>query len=161
MITSEEAASAIREMLGVALRNQREGLLTTVTPEGRPHATWMGTVSTPDFVHLITLTGTHTDKVANIRANPGVEWMFTSPDRKTLVYFEGTAEIILDEEMKHRYIQMVPDESRGFFMRYYRAGGEWCVIKTHIEAAVYGMPGAYTKVRLGGHQIRVIPETKI
>lgn len=157
MITPEEAATAIRDMLSVALSNQREALLTTVNPDGRPHATWMGTVCTSDFVDLITLTGTRTDKVVNIRANPQVEWMFTSTDRETIVYFEGRAEIIHNDEMKHRYIQMVPPESRGFFMHYYRAGGEWCVIKTHITSAVYCVPGAYTKVRLEAHQIRVQP----
>ena len=155
MTTPEEAASAIREMLAVALKNHREAVLTTVDVEGRPHAAWMGTVSTPDFVHLITLTGAHTDKVANIRSNPNVEWMFTSTDRGTIIYFEGHAEILVDEEMKSRYFQLVPEESRGFFMKHYRSGGEWCVIKTHIDSAVYCMPGAYTKVRLGGDQIRV------
>jgi general stress protein 26 len=157
MTSPEEASAAIREMLGVALKNHREGLLTTADASGRPHSAWMGTVSTPDFVHLITLTGAHTDKVANIRANPKVEWMFTSADRKTIVYFEGEAEIIVDEAAKSRYFQLVPDESRGFFMKYYRAGGEWCVVKTHIDSAVYCMPGAYSKVRLAGHQIRVSP----
>jgi len=154
MNTPEEAADAIREMLSLALRNQHEGVLTTVTTAGRPHASWMGTVCTPDLMHLITLTGAHTDKVANIRANPEVEWMFTSPDRETVIYFEGRAEILTDDEMKHRYVQMVPEESRGFFMRYYRGGGEWCVIKTHVDAAVYSIPAIYTKVRLSGHQIR-------
>ena len=154
MITPEEAADAIRQMLCLALRNQHEGVLTTVSAADRPHATWMGTVCTPDLTHLLTLTGVHTEKVANIRANPEVEWMFISPDRETVIYFEGRAEIIVDDEMKHRYLQMVSDESRGFFMRYYRAGGEWCVIKTDVAAAVYCIPGSYTKVRLAGHQIR-------
>jgi general stress protein 26 len=157
MITPEEAASAIREMLVLALLNHREGILNTVNPEGRPHASWMGTVTTPDFVHLITLTGIHTDKVANIRVNPKVEWMFTAPDHKTIIYFEGSAEILMDEELKNRYFMLVPAESRGFFMKYYRNGGEWCVIRTHIDSAVYCAPDAYTKIRLPGHQIRVNP----
>lgn len=161
MNTPEEAASAIREMLAAALQDHREGVLTTVNPQGRPHATWMGSVSTPDFVHLITLTGAHTDKVANIRANPFVEWMFTSDDRKTIIYFEGRAEILMDEDEKQRYFQMVPEESRGFFLRHYRARGEWCVIKTHLDRAVYSMPGAYMKVNLDGHKISLHPKAPI
>jgi general stress protein 26 len=154
MSTAEEAASAIREMLAMALKNHREAVLTTVDAEGRPHAAWMGTVTTPDFAQLITLTGAHTDKVSNIRSNPNVEWMFTAPDRTVVIYFEGRAEVQADEEMKNRYFQLVPEESRGFFMKHYRSGGAWCVVKTQITGAVYCMPGAYTKVRLGSHQIQ-------
>jgi general stress protein 26 len=155
MTTPSEAAAAIREMLSVALYNHREAVLTTVDGAGRPHATWLGTVTTPDFAHLITLTGSQTDKVANIRANPHVEWMFTSADRKTIIYFQGQAEVVVDEASKNRYFQMVPEESRGFFMKYYRSGGDWCVIKTRIDSAVYCMPAAYTKVRLGFDEIKV------
>lgn len=155
MTTPEEAASAIREMLACALLNHREGILSSVDADGRPHAAWMGTVCTPDSEHLITLTGVNTDKAANIRANPKVEWMFTAPDRKTIIYLEGHADILVDEESKRRYFALVPEESRGFFMKYYRNGGDWCVIRTRIDSAVYCMPGAYTKVRLPGEQIRV------
>lgn len=161
MNTSEEAASAIREMLGTALKNHREGILTTANAEGRPHAAWMGTVSSPDMVHLIAVTGADTDKVKNIRDNPNVEWMFTFADRKTIIYFEGKAEILASEEEKQRYIQLVPDESRDFFMKYYRTGGEWCVIKTHLENAVYCMPGAYMKVKLAGHNFSLHPKAPI
>jgi general stress protein 26 len=153
MTTPEDAASAIHEMLDIALQSHHEAILTTVDAQNRPHAAWMGTACTPDFKHLITVTGAHTDKVANIRANPHVEWMFTSPDRRTIVYFEGSAEILEDEEMKRRYFQLVPDETRGFFMKFYRSGGAWCVIKTNLQSAIYCVPGAYTKIRVAGHQL--------
>lgn len=169
MTTPEEAASAIREMLSAVLENHREGILNTVregilntvNAEGRPHAAWMGTVCTPDFVHLITLTGAHTDKVANVRSNPNVEWMFTAHDFRTIIYFEGHAEILVDDAMKSRYFQMVPKESIGYFMKYYGAGGEWCVIKTRIDSAVYCIPTTYTKIRLAGNQIRVNPSASV
>ena len=154
VVSPMDAIAAIRETLSHALQTYREGLLNTVNIEGRPHASWMGAVCTPDFEHLITLTGANTDKTANIHANPKVEWMFNSPDRSTIIYFEGSAEILVDDQMKQRYFELVPEESREFFMRYYRSGGEWCVIKTRIDHAVYCMPSAYMKIRLEGHQIR-------
>jgi len=161
MSTPEEAASAISEMLGTALQHHREGILTTVSANGRPHATWMGSVTTPDFVSLITLTGAHTNKVANIRANPFVEWMFTMPDRKTIIYFEGRAQVIADEEEKQRYLEVVPMKSRAFFMKHYRVGGEWCVIKTHLVTAIYCMRGTYMKVDLATQKISLHPKAPI
>lgn len=157
MSTHEEAAIAIREMLATALHCHREGVLSTVSADGRPHACWMGTVATLDFSHLITVTGSHTDKVANIRANPLVEWMFTSLDRNTIIYFDCSAEILMDVKMRQRYFEMVPEESRGYFTKYYHAGGDWCVINTRIESAVYCMPGAYMKVRIPGIRFASIP----
>ncbi|MFN0080063.1 MAG: protein kinase domain-containing protein [Prosthecobacter sp.] len=148
------AVAVIRETLFHALKTYREGLLNTVNSEGRAHSSWMGAVCTPDFSEIITLTGTNTDKTANIRANPKVEWMFNSPDHSTIIYFEGNAEILVDDQMKNRYFELVPEETRGFFQRYFQAGGSWCVIKTSIDHAVYCMPSAYMKIRLEGHQIR-------
>ncbi len=154
VVTPENAISAVRETLSHALRTYREGLLNTVNTDGRAHSSWMGAVCTPDLSELITLTGTHTDKTVNIRANPKVEWMFNSQDHSTIIYFEGCAEILVDEQMKNRYFELVPEETRGFFQRYFRSGGDWCVIKTRIDHAVYCMPSAYMKIRLEGHQIR-------
>lgn len=121
----------------------------------------MGSVTTPDFVHLITLTSVHTHKVANIRANPFVEWLFTMPDRKSMIYFEGKAEIIVNEEAKEHYFQAVPEKSRAFFMKHYRAGGEWCVIKTHLDMAVYCLRGTYMKVDLPSQKISLYPKAPI
>jgi len=153
MNSISEAAAAIHQMVTLAMKSNHEGLLSTVSPMGLPHSTWMGCFCTPDFAHLITLTGIHTEKVTNIKVNPGVEWMFSSPDRLTVVYLQGRAEIILDESVIHKYTQLIPHESRAAFMNYYRSGGEWCVLKTHIENAIYSMPAAYTKVQISGHQL--------
>ncbi|CAN5699569.1 hypothetical protein BH11VER1_BH11VER1_38600 [soil metagenome] len=157
MSTPDQAAAAIRELLATALQYHREGILTTADAGGRPHATWMGSVTTPDLVDLITLTSAHSHKVANIQANPNVEWMFTMPDRKSMIYFAGTARIIVDEKEKERYYQAVPEKSRAFFMKHYRAGGEWCVIKTHLKTARYCNKGTYLSVNLAEQKISLSP----
>ncbi len=157
MSNPDQAAAAIRELLATALQYHREGILTTADAEGRPHATWMGSVTTPDLVDLITLTSVHSHKVANIRANPNVEWMFTMPDRKSMIYFAGTARIIVDEKAKDRYYQAVPEKSRAFFMKHHRAGGEWCVIKTHLKTARYCTKGTYLSVNLAEQKICLFP----
>lgn len=161
MSTPDQAAATIREWLATALQYHREGILTTADAEGRPHATWMGSVTTPDLVDLITLTSSHSHKVANIRANPNVEWMFTMPDRKSMIYFSGKAEIIADDIAKDRYFQAVPEKSRAFFMKHYRAGGEWCVIKTHLNTARYCTKGTYMTVDLVEPKISLFPRAPI
>jgi general stress protein 26 len=161
MTTPNQAAAAIRELLATALKHHREGILTTADAHGRPHATWMGSVTTPDMVDLITLTSLHSHKVANIHANPHVEWMFTLPDRKSMIYFSGKARIIVDEKLKGRYYEAVPEKSRAFFMKHYRAGGEWCVIKTHLSTAVYCANGTYMTVDLAEQRISLNPRAPI
>ncbi len=148
-------------MLSTALQHHREGILTTVSPQGRPHATWMGSVTTPDFVNLITLTGVHTHKVENIRVNPHVEWMFTLSDRKTIIYFEGMAQVIEDDDEKQRYFEQVPESSRVFFMKHYRVGGEWCVIRTRLDTAHFCMRGTTMKVELSSKRISLYPKAPI
>jgi general stress protein 26 len=151
---SNEAAIEIRDILAKTLTSHHEAVLSSISPSGRPHAAWMGVAGTHDFKHLITVTSATSEKVTNIRQNPHVEWMFTSPDRLRVIYFEGDADVLVDEQMKQHYLNIVPDETRGFFMRFYRHGGQWVVVRTRLDNVVYCMPGAYTKVRLSMDQVR-------
>jgi general stress protein 26 len=151
---SDEAAEQIRAILTNTLQSHHEGVLCTVDESGRPHATWMAFLCTHDFRHLITVTSADSDKAGNVRRNPLVEWMVTSADRSKVIYFEGEAEAVEDGALKDQYMQMVPEDSRRFFMKYYRAGGDWVVIKTRLDSIVYCMPGAYAKVRLSIDQVR-------
>jgi general stress protein 26 len=151
---SDTSTQEIRELLSQILRVHHEAILCTVDGTGRPHATWMGVFCSHDFRYLITVTSAHSDKIANIRQNPHVEWMLTSADRSKVIYFEGEAETLIDEDLKEQYLQGVQVESRQFFMKYYRSGGEWQVIRTRLDHVVYCMPGAYDKVRLNMEQVR-------
>jgi general stress protein 26 len=150
----DEAAEEVRGILTEILKVHHEAVLSTVDVSGRPHSSWMGVFCTHDFRHLITLTSSHSDKIGNIRQNPHVEWMLASADRSKIIYFEGEAETLADAALKEQYLQLVPEESRRFFMKYYRSGGDSIVIRTRLDHVVYCMPGAYTKVRLNMDQIR-------
>ncbi len=150
----DEAAEEIRQILNDLLKVHHEGILSSVDELGRPHSAWMGVLCSHDYQYLITVTSPDSDKVANVRKNPHVEWMLASADRLKIMYFEGVAETVMDEQLKEQYIQMVPPESRQFFMKYYHNTGEYVVIRTRIDHVVYCMPGAYTKVRLSMDQIR-------
>jgi general stress protein 26 len=150
----DDSAEEIRSILGRTLRVHHEAVLSTVDESGRPHATWMAFLCTHDFRHLVTVTSADSDKVGNVRRHPLVEWMVTSADRSKIFYFEGEAEAVEDSNLKDQYLHLVPEQSRRFFMKYYRSGGDWVVIKTRLDSVVYCMPGAYAKVRLSMDQIR-------
>jgi general stress protein 26 len=151
---SDASTQEIRAILTQILKVHHEAILCTADENGRPHAAWMGVFCSHDFRYLITVTSAQSDKVDNIRHNPHVEWMLTSADRSTIIYFEGEAEALVDEDLKEQYLQGVPEESRQFFMKYYRKGGQCQVIRTRLDNVVYCMPGAYDKVRLSMVHVR-------
>jgi general stress protein 26 len=151
------AASSVRKLLAVALSSFHEGILATIDPKGRPHAASMRMLPTPDFAHLLAVTGARADEVANIRANPKVEWMFTAPDRRTVIYIEGAAEILEDYAAESRSFQQLSEEDRVVFMGHDRGDGDRCVIKTRLDRAVHCLPVGYMKVRLDAREIHASP----
>ncbi|MHC4925658.1 MAG: pyridoxamine 5'-phosphate oxidase family protein, partial [Planctomycetota bacterium] len=119
------------------------GILTTAGGDGVPHATWMGTVVAPRWDQLATITSPDSRKVANIRANPNVEWLFSSTNRAELVYLEGQAEVVTEPREIKRYWKALPDKGRAFFLLYFNSGLGFCVLRTRIEQAVLCLPAEY------------------
>ena len=70
------------------------GILATADDEGRPWMRWMtGVLSSGRPWQLFTLSSARTRKVGHIRANPCVSWLFSDPDRETVVTLRGRAEV--------------------------------------------------------------------
>ena len=130
------------------------GLLTTVSAEGVPHATWMGTIAAPRWDHLATITSPDSRKAANIRSNPKVEWLFSPPNRTELVYLEGEAEIVTAAGEIKRYWQALPDKNRAFFLLYFNSELGFCVIRTWLDAVCYCVPAENRKVRFPADLLR-------
>lgn len=128
-------------------------LLSTVDPAGRPHATWMGISRCDEENTILTITSPDSDKVTNIRANPKVEWMLSTGDRKELLYLEGKAEVIEDVAEIKRAWQSIPGKGKAFFLRYYNSGIGFSVIKTRAKSAIYVIPEECRKTRFAIHDL--------
>jgi general stress protein 26 len=122
-------------------------LLSTVSLEGRPHATWMfASLSSESVTEILTITSPDSDKVKNVRAVPGVEWLISSHDRMEHLYLEGDAEVVEDVSEIKRLWEMIGGKERVFFMKYYNSGIGFTIIRTRISSAVYAKPEDYRKV---------------
>ena len=135
-----DRAAATRLWNFVTAESPHLALLTTVRPDGAPHATWMGAARCDDPDTLLTITSPDSDKVVNIRANPKVEWLTGSPDRKELLYLMGEAEVVEDVAEIKRCWQAIPGKGKTFFIRYYNSGIGFAVVKTRVKQAVYVVP---------------------
>jgi len=127
-------------LLCSVMDGQGEGILTSVSPEGRPHATWMATMTSLNFRNLLTLTSPDSHKVENVRANPEVEWLFNDDEKRRLVYLVGRARVVDDvHSIKHAW-ELIPDKQRAFFLDHYNSGPGYAVIETVVEKVLYAVP---------------------
>lgn len=71
------------------------GILTTVNGKGVPRARWMvGVPSDAGLQAIYSLTGKHTRKLHDIRHNPNVCWIFSSPGVGDVVTITGEAKAL-------------------------------------------------------------------
>lgn len=136
----ESPIQATADVLNSIMAGQREAILTTISPEGRPHATWMSTMTNNDISQIITLTSPDSHKVENIEANPEVEWLFTAPNKRELVYLHGTARIVRNVAKMKKAWESVPNKQRAFFLNFFTSAPGYAVIETTVHKVVYGMP---------------------
>ncbi len=68
------------------------GMLTTVDETHMPCARWMGTATAENGLHtLYTLTGKNSRKLAHVRGNPNVCWVFSDTEYNDIVTLYGQA----------------------------------------------------------------------
>lgn len=111
----------------------RPGVLATVDENGAPRLRWMETVSLKEFPHLYALTSPASRKVAHIRNNPRVSWMFTTESASMVVNLSGTATIVTDKAEICRVWRLIEDKSHAYFLNIDTAAEGVAVIDTQIE----------------------------
>ena len=98
-------------------------------------------MSFEDFPDLYTLTSATSRKVAQIKNNPLVHWMFSNEDLSFIVNLTGTAEIYLHEaEAMKRIWQQIVDKSRAFFLGDSVKGSGFVVIHTTVAKVECTIP---------------------
>ena len=96
---------------------------------------------------LLTITSPDSEKVANIRANPKIEWLIAPPDRSAILYLECEAVIVDDVAEIKRYWKTMPGKEKTFFIRYYNSGIGFSIIRSTVRSAVYVVPEEFRKSR--------------
>jgi general stress protein 26 len=111
----------------------RPGALATVDRDGQPHVRWMATLSLRDFPYLHALTSPNSRKVEHIRANPKVNWMFTTEGSTMVINLFGSAKIVTDKAAINRIWEVIENKSNAFFLNLNTAAEGVAVIETLIE----------------------------
>ena len=123
-------------------------LLTTASSAGVPHATWMGTIGTPNPSLILTITSPDSLKVRNIRENPAVEWLLSETSRQLLLYLRGTAHIVDDVAEQKRCWQEIPGKDQAYFLRYFNTSPGFAIIRTEVESALLVVPEEFRSVAI-------------
>ncbi len=134
-------------------------LLSTLSPDGRPHTTWMfASRSTDTDSEILTITSPDSDKIQNLRANRKVEWLITSQDRLQQLYLEGDAEIVDKISEIRRLWNMISGKQKQevFFMKFYNSGLGFSIVRTRITSAVYVAPEEKRKARFNIEEMTAI-----
>lgn len=140
-MTKREILKEIRSILSATIKNHGEGIIVTASPDGKPHASWMGTIGNSKLSKILTLTSPDIKKVNNILQNPKVEWMFNDKNLETVIYLRGMARVVYElDEIELAWLSLV-DKSKAHFLRYTSAVGmQFLIIETAIEEMEYTCP---------------------
>ncbi len=111
----------------------RPGVLATVDAKGVPHLRWMSTISMNEFPHLYALTSPVSRKLADIKLNPHVSWMFTTEASSLVVDLTGTATILTDKSEINRVWRLIENKTNAFFLSIDTGSEGVAVIDTLIE----------------------------
>lgn len=133
-MTKREALKRVRFILKGSITEHGEAIVVTVSSEGRPHASWMGTLSSPNIETLLTLTSPNSRKVVNLLENPEVEWMFVNHGRTEVAYLRGRARVVQEPEEVERAWKLLKNKTQAFFMQYMpKRGMGFLVIETKVS----------------------------
>ena len=111
----------------------RPGVLGTIDANGQPHLRWMATISLREFPRLYALTSPKSRKVEHVRANPKVNWMFTSEGATMVINLFGNATIVSDKNEVNRIWGLIENKSSAYFLSLNTAAEGIAVIETTIE----------------------------
>jgi general stress protein 26 len=143
-----KADTELERMVWQLVSDARRGILTTVDKDGWPHATWMNFQTKGTLDEIFTITAPTTQKVANLRANPRAEWMFSHPDFsiESIAYVSGETRIVEGEAVQP-YWDAIPGKSRAHYRQYNDSEDfrQFVVLVTKVTKVVFCRPVQYRK----------------
>ena len=139
------------DLLGLArslINGHHPGILATVDPAGQPHLRWMSTLAFGEFPVFYTLTAANARKVAHIRANPQVNWMFYNKDLSFILNLHGRAHILDDPAMLKQVWRSVEDKTHTYFLNEYSHRPGFVAIETQVDSVECTSPASGLRVQV-------------
>jgi general stress protein 26 len=130
------------------------GVLTTIDAAGRPQARWMATLSLEKLPHIYTLSSSKSRKVAEIEANPEVNWMFSNADLSLVVNLSGRARILRDGKSLVRVWNHVKSKSNAYFLKNCTEGSAHVAIETTVRTVECTTPKNALRFRVDIGKLR-------
>lgn len=132
-----------QEILGYIeriLEEAKTAVLATVDDKGLPHMRWM----TPATLRgregaLFAVAYRTSEKVKQVRSNPGVQWIFQSPALDRIVVVDGKVNIVDNPSIRSEVLEVVGARLRAFW-KMYQDERDLLVLETVIEKAQYYLP---------------------
>jgi general stress protein 26 len=116
------------------------GVLATVDHEGAPHARWLTPALLPGRPGVVyALTSPGFAKVAQLRANPRVEWLFQTPSLDEVISLRGTLGVI-DNPSLRAEVQEALGPRLATFWRLAPEGRGLVVLETVVSDATLYLP---------------------
>lgn len=130
------------------LDDAKAGVLTTVDEDGKPCARWM----TPGMLKgrpgaLYTVTSPRSAKVAQLEANPNVEWMIQSRSLNEVVNLKGRVNVIDNPALKTEVIETIGSRLTVFW-KVNPDEMDFVVLETIIEEAELFRPMVPERVKV-------------
>jgi general stress protein 26 len=118
----------------------RPGMLATVDGDGTPQMRWMQTLSLDQFPHLYALCSPTSRKVAQVRAQPRVSWLFTSESGSMVVNLVGRANIITEPSEVNRVWRLIEHKENAYFLDLKTDADGIAVIDTLVDGVDCTVP---------------------
>jgi len=123
-------------------------ILCTVSEDGKPFARWMSPIfATGNLKEVHTLAAPSSRKVAHIKKNPSVSWVFNTPSFDEVIILRGKAVLEQDAFVRAQIWEAMPDKQRTFILEN-DENLTFQVIRTFVETVEYLKPRAGQTVPL-------------
>jgi general stress protein 26 len=128
------------------IRGGCRGVLATLDENGAACVRWMGSVTLENLREMAALTAPGSHKLAHIRRDPRVQWVFLNDETVRTITLTGKARVITDVAEMKRHWSLIPDKGRAYFLFGDLHDAGFAVIETRIERIEVCDPRNFTSL---------------
>lgn len=137
-----EDTVALKIHISKVLQEIPFAVLSTVGEGQAPFTRWMSPIFLAGSMKAVyALVAPESRKVAQIRANSSVTWVFNTPAFDEVITLRGTAEIIDDAMLRVEIWEALPDKTRAFILNN-DENLSFAILRTEVRSIEYSRPRA-------------------